>query len=339
MTLLAGMVALAAAAGGGDLVAGPVAAGDGAAWATRTRSGAVRLVTKQPGGERVVRRRWAPPRDGRSDRAVPSLAADGRRLAAVVATCTMHRRFSPVLACTGRAFSGPFARVRGPRLPGHVPGRCRQSGRRNVLEVATGGGWTATLVERACPATGIESAARLWIEARGPRTRRIPLRVGRALALAGDYLAWADLSGVVLYDLRRGEPVRRLGDTRGPIGAHDVQSDGTLALTRWRRGQVCVSTVELGEPERDVACRYEEPTGGDGDAPGARTPAIAISAGRILYVSNATDLILQRPGGEPELITRFTPQRLRTGSIGLGPRTAVWAEQRTGAPRVVVKRL
>ena len=348
MTGLAGMVvALAAAAGGGDLTAGPVMAGDGAAWAERTRSGAVRVVTKRPGGKRVVRRRWAASRDSRSTRGIWEVAADGRHLAAVVSTCTRDRRTAPILPCEARAFAGPFARLRGPRLPDRVPARCPE-GVRNEREIVTGGGWTAVIVERFCSPRGFESAARREIEVRGPRTLRIPLRGGSALRLAGDYLAWSELGGdVVLYNLRRGERVRRLGDKRGTIGGHDVQADGTLALSRYApMSQICVSTVTPAGVEERIACHYEEPTGGDGDAPGARTTAVAISAGRILFLADGRDLILQRPGGEPRLITRFTFKRLRAGTFGLGPRSVVWAEQRSdgagayvGVPRVVLKRL
>ena len=348
MTALAGMVvALAAAAGGGDLTAGPVMAGDGAAWAERTRSGAVRVLTRQPGGKRVVRRRWIAPRDAKSARSIRDVAADGRRLAAIVSTCTLHRDFGPVVPCVDRAFSGPFARVRGPRLPVRVPWPCPDGGR-HESEVVTGGRWTAMIVQNFCPVGGGVSAMRREIEVRGPRTLRIPLRGGHGLRLAGDYLTWSQLGGgVVLYDLRKGERVLRLGDNRGSIGAHDVQADGTLALSRYApMSQICVSTVTPAGVEQRIACRYEEASGGDGDAPGARTPAVAISAGRVLYLRDGTDLILQRPGDEPTLVTRFTFKRLRAGEFGLGPRSVVWAEQRraargeyVGVPRVVLKRL
>jgi hypothetical protein len=347
VTALAAMVvAVAAAAGGGDLSAGPVMAGDGAAWAERMPSGAVRVLTRQPGGKRVVRRRWAAPRGAYGTRSIPSIAADGRRLAAVVSTCTPQRRVSTVYPCVDRAFAGPFARLRGPRLPERVPTPC-PDGSRHETEVATGGGWTAMIVQNFCPIGGGVSALRREIEVRGPRTLRIPLRGGGGLRLAGDYLTWTQLGGgVVLYDLRKGERVLRLGDNRGSIGAHDVQADGTLALSRYApMSQICVSTVTPAGVEQRIACRYEEPTAGS-DAPGARTPAVAISAGRVLYLRGGTDLIVQRPGGEPRLITRFTVKRLRAGEFGLGPRSVVWAEQRSdGAgnylvgPRVVLEHL
>jgi hypothetical protein len=350
------MVAALAAVSGGQLTEGPVMAGDGAAWAEVTRSGAMRLLTREPGGKTAVRRRWAAPRAGRTSRDVWSLSADGRRAAAVVGTCTASRSYT-LSPCASRLFSGPLARLAGPRLPDRVGRGCRGRSR-NAVEAVTGGPWTAVLVERFCPGLGIESAARRRIEVRGPRRFTIPLPRGGGLRLGGDHLAWSDLDGgVVLFDLRRGERVLRLGARKGPIAGHDVQAGGTLALTRRADGErLCVSTVTREGVERVLACRFEQLHGPVDEVGGrprlpleGRTADVAISAGRVLYVTHGERLVLQRPGGEPRTIARFTPRRERAGSIGLGPRSAVYAVRRyrftemtrtpVGSERVVLARL
>lgn len=336
MTILAGMVVAVAAVSGGQLTEGPVMAGNGAAWAERTRGGALRLLTRQPGGRTVVRRRWAAPRGARTARDVWSLAADAGRAAAVVGTCTRSGGYS-LSPCSSRTFSGPFGRVVGPRLPERVTRSCRGRSR-NAVEVAVGGGWTAVLVERFCPGLGIESGVRRRIEVRGPRAREIPLPRGGALRLAGDHLTWWDgRDGAVLYDLRRGERVLRLGSRRGRIVGRDVQADGTLALTRFTRDeQLCVSTVTPAGAERELSCR-DENVGGPVEG---QTPDVAISAGRVLYVRRGAELVLQRPGGEPRTIARFSPRRRRVGSFGLGPHSATYAvRERAGRARVIVERL
>ena len=356
MTLVAGMVVAVAAVSGGQLTEGPVMAGNGAAWAEHMRGGAIRLLTRQPGGRTVVRHRWAAPRGARTDRDVWSLAADGRRVAAVLGTCTRSGGYS-LSPCSAPVFSGPFGRIEGPRLPDRVTRSCRARSR-NAAEVAVGGGWTAALVERFCPGLGIESAVRRRIEVRGPRARTIPLAHGGVLRLAGDYLTWRDFKGgAVLYDLRRGKRVLRLGASKGSIVGHDVQADGTLALTRdTRDGQLCVSTVTPAGTERRMACRFEdvyEPVDNVGGAPRlpleGRTTELAISAGRVLYVRFGTELVLQGPDGVPRRIARFTARRERVGSFGLGPHSAVYAVQRyrftggarrsVGRERVVLERL
>ena len=355
MSLVAGMVVAVAAVSGGQLTEGPVMAGDGAAWAEQMRGGAIRLFTRQPGGRTVVRHRWAAP-GARTDRDVWSLAADGRRVAAVLGTCTRAGGYS-LSPCSARAFSGPFGRIEGPRLPERVSRSCRGRSR-NVTEVAVGGGWTAMLVERFCPGLGIESAARRRIEVRGPRARTIPLPRGGVLRLAGDYLTWSDFKGgAVLYDLRRGERVLRLGSKKGWIAGRDVQSDGTLALTRMKRGeQLCVSTVTPAGEERELACRFESLYGPVDEVGGkprlpleGKSAEVAISGGQVLYVQFGTELVVQRAGGEPRTIARFTARDERVGSFGLGPRSAVYAVQRyrftggvrrsVGRERVVLERL
>ena len=355
MTLVAGMVVAVAAVSGGQLTEGPVMAGNGAAWAEHMRGGAIRLLTRDQGGKTVVRRRWAAP-GSRTDRDVWSLAADGRRVAAVVGTCTRSGGYT-LSPCSARAFSGPFGRIEGPRLPKRVTRSCRGRSR-NVAEVAVGGGWTAMLVERFCPGLGIESAVRRRIEVRGPLPRTIPLAHGGVLRLAGDYLTWRDFKGgAVLYDLRRGERVLRLGARRGPIVGHDVQADGTLALTRHTRdGRLCVSTVTPAGTEHRLECRFEDvyqPVDNVGGMPRlpveGRTTELAISAGRVLYVRFGTELVLQGPDGVPRRIARFSARRERVGSFGLGPHGAVYAVQRyrftgggrrsVGRERVVLERL
>jgi hypothetical protein len=259
--------------------------------------------------------------------------------------------------CASRVFAGPFASMEGPRLPDRVTRRCRGRSR-NALEAAVGGGWTAVLVERYCPSLGIESAVRRRIEVRGPRSRTIPLPRGGGLRLAGDHLSWWDgRRGAVLYDLRRGERVLRLGARRGSIVGRDVQADGTLALTRYTRDErLCVSIVTPAGAERQVACRPEDPYGPVDEVGGrpelpleGRTTDVAISAGRVLYVRHGAELVLQRPGGEPRTIARFSPRRARVGAFDLGPRSATYAvrpyrvsggvRERAGRARVVVERL
>jgi hypothetical protein len=355
VTVVAGMVVAVAAVSGGQLTEGPVMAGNGAAWAEHMRGGAIRLLTRQPGGRTVVRHRWAAPRGARTDRDVWSLAADGRRVAAVVGTCTASSGYM-LTPCSARAFAGPFGHIGGPRLPDRVTRSCR--GRtHNTVEVAAGGGWTAVLVEHYCPSLGIESAVRRRIEVRGPRARTIPLPRGGGLRLAGDYLTWSDfVGGAVLYDLRRGERVLRLGTRKGWIAGRDVQADGTLALTRMKGEQLCVSTATPAGTERELACRYEndnapvDEVGGRPRLPlEGRSAEVAISGGRVLSVRHGAELVLQRPGGEPRTIARFTPRSERVGSFGLGPRSATYAVQpyrfsdgvrrRAGRSRVVVERL
>jgi hypothetical protein len=244
------LLAAAPAPASGEITAGPVIAGEGAAWADRTAGGAVRVLTLRPGGRAVVARRWARARDGDSDRRITAVAAGAGRGGAVVRTCTSHRR-SLIDSCAARRFAGPFARLRGPRLPERVGPRCPRP--RGAEEVAIGGGWTAVLSDLCLGRYAGTAAFRRRIEARRGALRRIiPLRLGHGLRLAGRHLAWQDdHGGAVLYDLRRGERVRRLGSARGGVRRIDVQADGTLALIRTgRRNRTCVSTLPLGGAER-----------------------------------------------------------------------------------------
>ena len=349
MRLLAGLVlglALAAPAAAADTTArsavtdGPVLAGDRAVWADVTPSDAVRLLTMRPAGRPAVARRWEQPSGRRSNRDVWSIAAGGGRAATIVGTCT-HPGGYELARCAPRAFSGPFARLRGPRLPERVGRRCRRDVR-SPREVAVSGRWRAVLVERFCPSLGIESlAARRRIEVRGGG-RRLEVPVGNVhgLRLAGRYLAWQEGFGrAVLYDLRHGERVRRVGSARRSAVGVDVQADGTIAFTRFEGGgRTCVTTISRVGVEREVACRVESiggssaQTGGSGGAGPEAT--VAIAAGRVLYARYGYELVLQRPGGEEAVLARFPPARLqRVGGFDLGPDAAVWARQRVHFPR------
>jgi len=370
MRLLAGMVlALASAApaaaadtiGHSTVTDGPVIADDRAVWADETPSRAIRVLTMRAGGRPAVAWRWARPAGRRTDRAVWSLAAGGRRSAAIVGTCT-HPGTYELARCATRAFSGPFTRMRGPRLPERVDRRCLGDVR-HPREVAILHRWIATLVERLCPAMGIESlGARRRIEVRGAGRRlEIPASRGFGLRLAGRYLAWQDgFSRVVLYDLRRGEIVRRVGSTRLRAAGVDVQADGTIAFTRFGPGaRVCVTTISRAGGEHEVACRFESTVASDAQVGGSggigADPSVAIAAGRVLYLRFGSKLVLQRTGGEPAVLARFRPQAQRVGGFDLGPASAVWARQRprfapgpdgmpqgpepVGKPQVVLRRL
>jgi hypothetical protein len=70
---------------------------------------------------------------------------------------------------------------------------------------------------------------------------------------------------------------------------------------------------------------------------------VAIAAGRVLYPrdkvleglqTTGPQLVVQRPGGEPEVIARFPPALARVGGIDLGPHHAAWAQQRQHIPDV-----
>jgi hypothetical protein len=371
MRLLAGLVlvlALTAPSAAADTIApsavtdGPVLAGDRAVWADVTPSDAVRLLTMRPAGRPAVARRWEQPSAPGSNRAVWSVAAGGSRAAAIVGTCT-HSGGYELARCAPHAFSGPFARLRGPRLPERVARRCRRDVR-NPREVAVSGRWRAVLVERFCPSLGIESlGARRRIEVRGGGRRlQIPAGNVHGLRLAGRYLAWQQGFGrAVLYDLRRGERVRRVGSARRSAGGVDVQADGTIAFTRFEgAGRTCVTTISRAGAERVVACRAESVGGSNAQTGGSGgigpDPTVAIAAGRVLYARFGQELVLQRPGGEPAVLARFNPARVqRVGGFDLGPDAAVWARQRVrfsrppggmpsgpenvGRPQVVLRRL
>ena len=361
MRLAAGIaLALAAAAPAsaadtvarGRLDAGPVVTGDGIAWGGRTASGAVRLLTLRPGGRPVVRRRWARSRDARTRRAVTAIAADGARGAALIVTCSNTGGYlnSP---CSSRTFAGPLADLRGPRLPERVSTSCRGRSR-NPSEVAMGGGWTASIVHHGCPGLGIESAVGTRIVAhRGGVARTVRTGAASGLRLAGRYMAWRSGRGATLYDLQAGRVARRLGS----VGSLDVQADGTLALGRRRRGgEVCVTVLRRTGREREIECfQGTEVAAAQGGGGGASAPELAISGGRVLYDRLGAELVLARPGGRRDVLATFTPERVRTGALDLGPRTATWARRArrfppgpggmpgapvdAGKPRLVLRRL
>ena len=370
MRLAAGIaLALAAAAPAsaadtvarGPLDAGPVVAGDGIAWGDRTASGAVRVLTMRPRGEPVVQRRWARSPHRRTRRTVTGIAADGRRGAALVVTCSSTGSYlnSP---CAYRTFAGPLADLRGPRLPERVSTRCRGRSR-NVSEIAAGGGWTASIVTYGCPGLGIESALGRGtrIQARRAGVKRtVRVRGASGLRIAGRYMAWREGHGAVLYDLRAGRRVRRVGAARGTVGSLDVQAGGTLALGRLARGgELCVTLLPRAGRERELEC-YRGPAPADaaqagGSGGGTPAPELAIAGGRVLYDRLGGELVLAGPGRRRDVIATFTPTLVRTGALDLGPRTATWARQArrfppgpggmpgspvsVGKPRLVLRRL
>jgi hypothetical protein len=52
----------------------------------------------------------------------------------------------------------------------------------------------------------------------------------------------------------------------------------------------------------------------------------------VLYLRHDAELVLQRTGGEPRVVARFTPRRVRTGGFDLGPAGATWVQQRQRFP-------
>jgi hypothetical protein len=184
---------------------------------------------------------------------------------------------------------------------------------------------------------------------RGSRRITIPAGHVQDLSLAGHHLAWIDGDGrAVLYDLRRGELVRRVGRAAGRVAGLDVQADGALALGRFASGGACFSLVPFGGREVPAGC-HGGPTAGEGQVGGGgggggASAEVAVAAGRVLY-DRGSELVLQEPGDPARVIARFIPGLVRTGGFDLGEQSATWAQQRlrsgsaVGSPRVVLRSL